>query len=408
MISAPLFAAFLLTPFGAFILLLMIFKKPFLKRKYVFFVGLLFGLIGYCTKPVREIDISRYFQQLDSIRNLPFSRAANWADDGLIIKNTFFWLISKLGDNQLLPFFCLLVIYSIVTYILADALSNSKAELFGRMLILLIMLIPFYNVFSNVRNVTAFALLELAVYRDLYKRKRDIWLLLMYILPCYIHMAGFVIVLIRLSVPLIKKMSYLGVGFTFGIPTAIVAFYPRLRNITLPGNIGKVISRAIWKSYAGIIGTSAYAREVQTHGSFIANRMVAIAFCVALMYLIIQYHNKYRFEDQAKYEYSLYIEIITIIGFMLSLLGVVKYWVFMYLVYISFVPILVDFAIRKNKRTKAYNFVALINMIALVRALLQVRTMLINLDISGFLYRILFTNYIVVVLQIIKGLLIAY
>lgn len=405
MVTAMLLAAFLLTPFGAFFLLLMIYKKPSLRHKYASFVGLLFGMMGYCTRPVRTIDISRYFEQIDGIRELPFSQAAGWMDDGLIVKNVFFWLIAKIGDNQLLPFFSLLIIYGITTYVLADALEDDDKKLFGNILLLQILQIPFYTVFSNVRNVVAFAFLLLAVYRDLYRQKRDIITLVLYIVPCYIHLTGFVIVIVRFSVPIIKRMSYLGTAMTFAVPTSVVALYPRLRSISLPGNIGKVISRAIWKAYASVIRTSDYAQEVQTHGSFVANRALAAVFCVLLMYLIIQYQDIYRSTKRTKYEYSIYVEIMTIISFMLTAIGVVKYWVFMYMVYISCSPILIEFAHKQEgKKKKAYYCYIFIWIVMGLRFVLQLRSMYKNLDIAWFMERILFTNYPMVVFQIIKGI----
>ena len=405
MITAMLLTAFLITPFGLFFLLLLIFRKPSLHRRYVYFIGLMFGMIGYCTKPLRVIDISRYHEQLDAIRNLPVSSAANWMDDGLIIKNIFFWTVAQMHDNQLLQFFSLFIIYSICAYLLSDSLKDSKAELFSRLFVLEILLVPFYNVFSNVRNVTAFALLALAVYRDLYRNKKDFVTLILYIVPCYVHMAGLVIIAIRVLLPVIKRMSYAGMILTFGIPTAAVTYYPRLRNISLPGNIGKILSRAIWKGYASIVRTSEYAQEAQSHGSFIVNRLIATVFCVILFYLIVRYQKIYRGKDRDKYEYSLYISIITIIGFMMSVMGVVKYWVFMYLIYISFIPILIEFVHYKYRKNREYYVTYMINLIALARGLLQARTMLTNLDIFGFMSRILYTDYLMVGFRAIKGLL---
>ena len=406
MITVMMLAAFLLTPLGAFFLILMIIKMPSQRIRYAPFIGLLYGMIGYCTKPLRVIDISRYFEQIDGIRELTFSESASWMDDGLIIKNVLFWFIGKMGDDQLLPFFSLFIVYGIVTYVLADSLEDSNKRIFGSILLLQIFQIPFYNVFSNVRNVMAFAILLLAVYRDLYKQKRDIITLALYVVPCYIHLAGITIVIVRLSIPFIKRMSYLGTALTFAIPTSIVALYPRLRSISLPGNIGKVISRAIWKAYASVIRTSEYAQETQTHGSFIVNRALAAVFCVLLIYLIIQYQGIYHDSSRNKFEYSLYVEIMTIISFMLTALGVVKYWVFMYMVYISCSPILIEFAIkREGKRKKAYNCYILIWIVMGLRFILQLRTMNKNLDLTGFMERILFTNYPMVVFRIIKGII---
>ena len=90
MTTGVLFLFFLSTPLGIYALIVGFLFAPSKSKHYVFFLGLAFGLIAYCTTPLRTIDITRYFQQLESIRDLSFSQAVNWADDGLVIKNIYF------------------------------------------------------------------------------------------------------------------------------------------------------------------------------------------------------------------------------------------------------------------------------------------------------------------------------
>jgi hypothetical protein len=90
---------------------------------------------------------------------------------------------------------------------------------------------------------------------------------------------------------------------------------------------------------------------------------------------------------------------------MLAAIGVVKYWVFMYMVYISCSPILIEFAHKQEgKKKKAYYCYIFIWIVMGLRFVLQLRSMYKNLDIAWFMERILFTNYPMVVFQIIKGI----
>ena len=107
------------------------------------------------------------------------------------------------------------------------------------------MVIPFYHAYSNVRNVSAFALLAVAVYRDMVKKKRTVITYLLYIIPCFIHMSGIVIVLFRAEIPIIRKFPYLGITSTLVIPTVIIKSYSVLQRIQFPGYVGQIVNRAI-------------------------------------------------------------------------------------------------------------------------------------------------------------------
>lgn len=175
---------------------------------------------------------------------MPFSQAVNWAEDGLVIKNIIFWLVSQTKDNRILPFISIFTVYVSASYIVIDSCGDNKR--IARVILLFqLMVIPFYHAYSNVRNVSAFALLAVAVYRDMVKKKRTVITYLLYIIPCFIHMSGIVIVLFRAEIPIIRKFPYLGITSTLVIPTVIIKSYSVLQRIQFPGYVGQIVNRAI-------------------------------------------------------------------------------------------------------------------------------------------------------------------
>ncbi len=248
---------YLVTPLGVLCLILALVLAPSKARKLVPFIGLTFGLIGYSFVTNRAVDINRYFSTLDGIREIPVWQALNWTDDGLFVKNLIFWIISQTGDNNLLPFCSLFLIYSIGSYIVIDSCERNGVTKVWLPLLMLIFLIPLYYTYSNVRNVTSFAMISLAVYRELIEKKKNLLTVMLYVLPIFIHLSGIVLVLFRISVIFIKKKPLLGFVIAVGIPTIVSWLFQNYGEIAIGGNIGIILRRAIRLSDFYLNGASA-------------------------------------------------------------------------------------------------------------------------------------------------------
>ena len=351
-------------PLCILILGAMALKSPTSFKKYYLLYALAFGMAAYCYEPTYEIDLSRYFHQLEYCRTLPFSQALTWADDGLVVKNLLFWLISKLGDNHILPLLSMTTIFGVSTYICVDTVKESDVQPY-RILLFQLMLLPFYNTLSNVRNVVAFALIILAIYRDLVYKKRNVATILLYILPCFIHMAGLAMLLIRLALIIVKKKPYIGLALTLGIPTASIALFERVGRVDLPGNLGKIVSRAIWKAYSSSVNTSNYAVSMRESGYFTACRFVMFFVCGILLIMFIKQLRS----DATNYrDYKIFCGIIIAITMIWIVLGTVKYWVFAFAVVVASSPILVDFSKEYKQSRKIYDQLMRISLVILMLA----------------------------------------
>lgn len=394
-------AFFLITPLGVFILALAIIYAPSHSERYIFFFGLTFGVIAYCCIPSRQTDITRYFQMIDSLRRMTFAEAMASNTDGLVIKTLLFWIVSKTGNNQLLPFFSMTTIYATVCYLVVDSTGENKAAIKYRLLFLILML-PFYNVFTNVRNVSAFALLSLALYRDLIKNNRDPGTIVLYIVPCFLHMTGFIVVAFRLILPLIRKFPIAGITSTLLIPTASILVFKRIRSLPVPGKVGLIVNRAIWKAYTATMHNSEYAQAVQEHGSFILGRLIGFLCLSGLLALIILFYQS----TKNMHDYMLFEGLVVSIALIWTVMGVVKYWIMMYLAIMLCPPVLSEVLSEQYRREKYHRLLTyMMTLACCMNVPLQIHKILRNFDLALFFERFMFNNYLTIVLRSFCGLL---
>ena len=59
---------------------------------------------------------------------------------------------------------------------------------------------------NALRSDLAFAMILLAVYRELYQKRRSVWTYFLYVLPIFMHFAAILLVLIRFIVSTKKSI----------------------------------------------------------------------------------------------------------------------------------------------------------------------------------------------------------
>ncbi len=182
-------------------------RKPYLQA---IAIGYFFGGLSYWINPKINIDLVRYLEDVVPYMNMSFSDFWRYATTSTILpgKHVLFYLAGITGDAHVLPFISTSIAYSIIYYVSFDYayrldLSNSQKS---RLVLYLLAFVPFLNISSNVRNIVAFSIFLLAVYRDIVEgKKRNLITWLLYILPITIHIAAIMLVAMRLIIPVIKK-----------------------------------------------------------------------------------------------------------------------------------------------------------------------------------------------------------
>lgn len=125
-------------------------------------------IFAYCIEPSYSNDLSRYFLQLERFENVSFREAFQISSDGLFVRDLLFWLIARTKNVHLLPAVTTSMLYAICMYITCDSARRmNKEKYIGVVMAFEVLIIPYFNIVCNIRNVTAFAFISLAAYRDL-------------------------------------------------------------------------------------------------------------------------------------------------------------------------------------------------------------------------------------------------
>lgn len=371
------------------------------RRCYVLY-ALAWGMIAYCYHPTYEMDISRYFLQMDYCRRLPFSEAFTWGNNGLIVTNFVFYLISMTNDYYILPLMSMSLVHGVYAYICADASKGTDLDIW-KLLLFQAALIPFISTLSNVRNVSAFAMVVLAAYRDFVKGKKNLITIMLYILPCFIHIAGGVLVAFRVCVSLVKRYPYLGFASTLGIPAVSIAAFERFGRVSFKGSMGLILSRAIRKAYSSALNSSSYARSMNTSGYVRSCRAVIFVVCIVLLCLLVSQlvHHKTRYR-----EYWIFCGLIIATTMLWISIGTVKYWVFAFAMIISCGPILIEFerdpSVTKLKR-QCVNIIFVLAVCA--RFGLEVYYVSSRIDLNDYIGNFFTSNLWLIIGNVITGFL---
>lgn len=316
--------ASLLSPLLALLIILCICFKNWKNdisgklKKLVIPFGMIFGAFGYSISFTSETsDLQSYLLQIDAMKPYNFGEVIARSSDGLFVQDGLFYFVSRCGNNMILPFIVGFIIYSIAFYVLFDMLERSKRKyrVWEAMLLALIMVgvLSTYTIIANTRCVLAFVLISFAAYRDMVQKKRNIWTLLLYVLPIWLHSAAVVIIFVRLLTIFFQrfekaKWAILLIVLLF--PTIIDYLYTHFANV-FSGPIGSVVSGAINKAYFYLHWTSGgWATEVE---SSLHSNLVKIFGTIFLLMIIYLIFKKIPNNDSGKRK-SLYSE--PMIGFL--------------------------------------------------------------------------------------------
>ncbi|WP_461215926.1 hypothetical protein [Lacticaseibacillus sp. GG6-2] len=171
------------------------------------------GLLGLFYVPIVQVDLSRYFLQLDTIRNFSsfgeFFQTLDSTQKVQVSQQVFFYVMSKLTWNNLLPFVVVILVATIGLYIIKDYISDKQFALPLRGLIYLtfILFMPWGQVITNIRYISSLALFMLAFYRDVYQQKRDVFTFGVYLIGFTMHIATLLFLGIRLLMFVVQKLT---------------------------------------------------------------------------------------------------------------------------------------------------------------------------------------------------------
>lgn len=281
---------------------------------YAFFVG------AYTYEPpANEInnDLLRYLPEIEKYGNLTFAQAMRRNDDFLIARDLMFWCFGKMGLPHMVPAITSATVYYVAGYISCDSAERNHAQRWiGLIVTFQIFMIPYISVINNVRNVFSFSLVILAAYYDIVKKKRNIFVLLLYTFGALMHLSTFVLVLFRVVAIFAKRYFVIIIPFPLVFSAIIMFLYSHFRVLyAIPGSIGLSIRIIVVKLYGYLTDTSSsYAVKAMNSITFKIDKLLIMTAMVLFLYLIfakISVKNKIKLKTNKKKEFYTFIRMLT-------------------------------------------------------------------------------------------------
>lgn len=305
-LGAPLTYAVIVLGFAAVYMLI--------PRKYTIlsFVLLVVSLSVYAfyIQPNETDDLSRYYMQLDYLREYGYSYLQRCFDEGINGWDTYrvcgyyFYIFSRFDDNRYMTVATIAIAYGLTFWCLYKAANRfdiSKGNLFIGALTIL-SLYWFYDIWAGIRNGLCFAVIFACAYYHLVEKRNVFLCIIGYVLACFMHSAGFIMVVVVITAYIVYKIpsKFVNIVIVFGISLGgmLINFLADRFNIGLFADLSE---------RAESISSSS---NVYTETNYLVNVAVLIVCFIALWYGSLFF--KRRLDDDrsiAKF-YELFIVVI--------------------------------------------------------------------------------------------------
>ena len=330
-------------------------------------IGLTMGVFAMGYVHNGEGDITRYASYALSLSDVGLSDALSssyrYADYPLA--SIWFWLIGQVGSPELLKFSIVFPQYAIASFVIIDYSKENDftTRQLVAALLLLLLFNPLFNVMSAVRSTPALALLLLAVYLDLYKGVRTIWLLALYIAAVFLHSVAYAVVGLRLLFQLFRKTPLLCALFAAlaipAMPMLDVVLSPLsgILNVDLHGKLDFYSS---WETgYAATVASSSFYQLL---------RGVHAAMGLLCMILLIVFlHGRHRVIMEQKEERLAQFAIAGI-AFTLGILAFIQvpsYLRLSYFLYPLIICLIVHYAASHTENRTGFVRLSLVVLVVL-------------------------------------------
>lgn len=250
----------------------------------IFAMSMFFAAMAHCYTPEWKNDLVRYWSIAENLSRLSFTDAFSTvygnSELRLYIFNFIAWISGK-ADLHLMPAISTFVVYYTAFYITCKIglSSGNNWKYTFEYLVFIMCFLNFYEVTETVRNIMAFAIVEAAVFRDIYEGKKDLKTLALYIIPVFIHPTAILLVAIRIGLNLISIMKTL-LLLSIALLSFIVNWlYNSFFNvINIP-----VIKAVISKAYFYLLNnTNEWGATIQRSSYYNLRRIVYVGFAVII------------------------------------------------------------------------------------------------------------------------------
>jgi hypothetical protein len=255
----------------------------------------------------------------------------------------------------------------------------------------------FFGIISNIHNIFAFAIVCLAIFRDLYLKEKNGLTILLYIIPCFLHYTAAIFIVIRL-VLFLPKMTRRIISILILISTFLVE---SLYNISISERfnetniVAEFINKLVKAAYYYLLDeTSSYAVITKASSLQFVTKVVFVILAVCFLILGVLLNKSLQFhgEDDKKVNVERLVSLFNMVCIMVLAcvpMTLPEYWRFSAVVTIMSAVIFVPFTSLKI-HTKLYSLLKwIIWLMAFSNFLLSVFRLFVIYDYSS-----LFTNFV--------------
>lgn len=280
------------------------------RNYYILMFSIALGMVAFYIEPIRELDLYRYFNQMDLMKQLDFFEfISEYIFKPELLSNLIFFFVAKMEDYGLLAMLSTIISYYLVTKCVLDYSNKKNMKLIEKLVVLVLLLsvMTFTHFATRIRNNVAIVICAYAFYREYVEGKNNLLTKVLYVLPCFIHTSMLFGVIIRLI--LFLRGKYLRVVLII----IILILFLGINYITV---IGEVLSNfAMFSNYdtkisAYIINNAEYEPT---------NVKVKFAFMLFMLFNIIYMIKKYNYKKENKN----YVKIVLTID--LIMISLVQY-----------------------------------------------------------------------------------
>lgn len=195
-------------------------KKFFLKNNHIILALLIasaLATLSYFFKPRLGYDLYAYNLWLDTMMSLNKVDLINYIfHSGEFLIMLYFYFIALMGNYSLVQVFPTLIFYFIIFYMIFDYAKLKKKSTMKVILtsILFCSLFKYVFVVSCMRYPLAYVIFTLGLYLEFIKHKKSILYKFIYIIPIFIHISSFMLLIFRILLELKnKKIIYFLLAF---------------------------------------------------------------------------------------------------------------------------------------------------------------------------------------------------
>lgn len=328
-------------------------KKRIVDKSIIIMLGvwLLLIIVAYHLKPIIDNDLSRYYTWSLEYAQHDYISFIKHTELESKLSNSFLWLVGRTGKIGLIPAVTVAIVYGIAFWIIYDAkkVFHISQKYFYIYWAFVFLLFPYTAIASNVRNVIAFSIISLAVYFDFVKKRKKIIVIPLYIIPCSIHISSLLFIVLRLAIPIYKKLRSLGLFIALMLPLFIKLLYQNINHIKL-FSLGKRFIQKAYNYYFNF-GNKEWVDKVSASGYEQSRKL--IFFLLFLVLLLITYYtfNLVKRKHMPYINLLAYMEMVLLVSIMTMYIVVPTYFRFSIVVLILFsIPFFIMHEIGFPKR----------------------------------------------------------